>query len=100
MASYLILNLAVLVAVLIIVGPWIKHRRPSNAWFMTLVVLLVLTAIFDNVIVGLGIVEYTPSKILGLYIGLVPVEDFFYSIVAVILIPTIWNKLGATKRAK
>ena len=56
--------------------------------------LLVLTAIFDSIIVGLDIVGYSADKILGLYIGSAPVEDFFYAVLAAIIMPVLWNKLG------
>ena len=92
MTTYLILNLVVMAIILIIIAKWMK--KPSRAQVITLVGLLVLTAIFDNVIIGLGIVDYAPDKILGMYIGNAPIEDFFYSLLAVILVPTIWNKIG------
>ena len=64
----------------------------------TLIVLLVFTAIFDNLIVGLGIVAYDPAKLSGLYIGVVPIEDFAYSVAAVLVLPTLWGVLGHLKR--
>lgn len=45
--------------------------------------LFVLTAVFDNLIVGLSIVDYDPAKILGIHIGVAPVEDFMYALLAV-----------------
>ena len=59
-----------------------------------LVVLLLLTAAFDNVIVGTGIVAYDPDRILGLRIGVAPVEDFSYAVVAALAMPAIWVLLG------
>ena len=38
--------------------------------------LLIGTAIFDNLIIWSGLVAYDDSKILGMRIGLAPVEDF------------------------
>lgn len=60
----------------------------------TLIVLLVFTAVFDNLIVGLGIVAYDPAKISGIFIGVAPIEDFAYSIAAVLILPTLWGVLG------
>lgn len=65
--------------------------KPTKAWWYTLVALLILTAIFDSIIIGAGIVGYDAQKILGLYVGLAPVEDFFYAVLAVIMVPTLWN---------
>jgi lycopene cyclase domain-containing protein len=65
----------------------------------TLIVLLAFTAVFDNLIVGLGIVAYDPAKISGVFIGVAPIEDFAYSIAAVLILPTLWGVLGHFKRA-
>ncbi|KTR40457.1 hypothetical protein NS263_07530 [Curtobacterium oceanosedimentum] len=54
------------------------------------VVLLVMTGVFNNVIVGLGIVAYDDALISGARVGLFPVEDLAYSIGAVLLLPSCW----------
>ena len=54
------------------------------------IALLVMTCVFNNVIVGLGIVAYDPALVLGARIGLFPVEDLAYSIGAVLLLPSCW----------
>lgn len=54
------------------------------------VALLVMTGVFNNVIVGLGIVAYDPARVLGARVGLFPVEDLAYSIGAVLLLPSCW----------
>lgn len=91
MATYLILNLVFLAAVMLILR--VPLRRPSRAAWITCLVILVLTAVFDSVIIGLGIVGYDTDKILGIMIGLAPIEDFFYAVLAVILVTTLWHKL-------
>ena len=68
----------------------IRARKPSKAWWVTLIALLILTTVFDSLIVGFGIVGYDTNKILGIYIGNAPIEDFFYAFLAVILVPTLW----------
>ena len=73
-------------------------RRPGRRWWaatgLTLLALLVLTAVFDNVIVGTGIVGYDPDRILGVRIGVAPVEDFAYPIAAALGLPALWVLLG------
>ena len=54
------------------------------------VALLVMTIVFDNVIVTLRVVAYDPSRISGATIGAIPVEDLAYSIAAVVLLPALW----------
>lgn len=91
MATYLILNVVFLFVVLLLLRPRrIPHLR---AWFATLAVLLLLTAVFDNLIIHFDIVAYDVSKLLGVYVGSAPIEDFFYSLLAVFLIPIIWHRL-------
>lgn len=68
--------------------------KPGKAIAVTLIILLVLTAVFDNVIVGLSIVGYDSEKILGAYIGYAPIEDFMYAVLAVLIVPAIWHILG------
>ena len=55
-----------------------------------LVVMLVLTAIFDNMIIGFGLVDYDPALISGIRIGVAPVEDFAYTVLAMIVVPVVW----------
>lgn len=94
MATYLILNLLFILVVCLVLR--FRFRWPSRALFVTFIILMVLTAVFDNLIVGLSIVDYDPSKILGVRIGYAPIEDFMYAILAVILVPAVWHKIGAS----
>lgn len=61
----------------------------SKATLYLLLPLLLLTAIFDNILTGLPIVTYVPEHILGIYIGTSPIEDFAYALAAVILVPVL-----------
>jgi len=88
MATYLLVNLIFLFAVFVAFR--IRVRKPSKTWCITLAALLALTAIFDSLIVGFNIVGYDTNKILGIYIGNAPIEDFFYAFLAVIIVPTLW----------
>ena len=76
----------------------IARSSVSRATWLTLAILLAVTAIGDNFIVASGIVAYDPTKILGVFIGVAPVEDFAYSLVAVTLIPAIWSALKRIER--
>lgn len=55
------------------------------------IVMFVLTAIFDNVIIGTGIVAYDDELLLGVKILYAPIEDFAYTIVALVLVPSLFN---------
>lgn len=93
MVSYLVLNVSFL-AVVVIALRLFRVLKWSRIATLTLLVLLILTAIFDSLLVSSGIVAYDQSKILGVTIGAAPIEDLLYSLLAVIVVPTIWIKFG------
>lgn len=101
MTTYLLLDLAFLVPVVALaVLAAVRRRTPRwRAVGLAAIALLLLTAVFDNVIVGLGIVAYDPDRILGARIGVAPVEDFAYAIAAVILLPSLWVLLPDSRAA-
>jgi lycopene cyclase domain-containing protein len=72
-----------------------RPGRRMTALLLTLATLLVLTGVFDNVIVGLGIVSYDNAKITGALIGVAPIEDFAYAIAAVFALPALWVLIPA-----
>ena len=96
MTTYLWLaaGVAVPVSVVALVVLARAGRRALLPALAGLVVLLALTAVFDNVIVGSGIVAYDASRILGIRLGVAPVEDFSYTVVAALALPALWVLLG------
>jgi lycopene cyclase domain-containing protein len=90
--TYLILNVVFILAIVFLFVK--KLTKPSKAWWITLATLLVLTLIFDNLIIYFGMVGYTPELILGFRIGFAPIEDFFYSLLACILVPLLWQRFA------
>ncbi len=91
MFTYIMLNLFYIATLLIVLR--LKLRMPSKPWFIMCICLLVLTLIFDSLMIGLGFFYYAPDKILGIRVGNAPVEDFFYAIFAAIIVPALWYKL-------
>lgn len=98
MFTYLILNGIFLLLVITILP--IRIKKPSRMWLAVLLALLILTAIFDSLLVGFDVVAYDPTKILGIRIGNAPIEDFFYAILAAIAIPFLWQKLDKKSEKK
>jgi lycopene cyclase domain-containing protein len=73
----------------------LSGRAPRwTALGLAAVVLLLTTAVFDNVMIGIGLVDYNPELISGAFIGQAPLEDFAYAIAAVVLLPALWHLLG------
>lgn len=71
------------------------RRAPSwTSIGLVAAVLLLFTGIFDNVMIGLGLVAYNDSLISGAFVGLAPIEDFAYAAAAVVLLPSLWTLFG------
>lgn len=72
-------------------------RRPTLPRFayilsvaITAAVLLALTAVFDNLMIASGLFHYDSQYLLGVGIGLAPIEDFSYSLAGALLLPAMW----------
>jgi lycopene cyclase domain-containing protein len=91
--TYWIINLPfVLAAALVLAGASATRRPPrGRAWWLAAVVMFVVTVVFDNAIIGFGIVDYDDTLISGLRLGFAPVEDFAYTLAALLLIPALWH---------
>ena len=63
------------------------------------VVLVVLTAVFDNIMIAVDLFTYPEHNISGIRIGLAPIEDFSYPLCAAFLIPAVWTLLTPRSRA-
>lgn len=65
-----------------------SRKRFWAVWGGTTAVLLALTAVFDNIMIASGLFTYSDGNISGVRLGLMPVEDFTYSLAAAwILVP-------------
>jgi lycopene cyclase domain-containing protein len=97
--TYLALNLTVLLSLLVVLNLFMRNTRWPLIW-LTGVVLFVLTALFDNLIILSGTVDYDPEKILGMTVGIAPIEDFAYTIASVFLVPALWLIFSRTTKSK
>jgi lycopene cyclase domain-containing protein len=93
--TYWFVNIGFLAIVgLVVVAAVFVGRAPRwRIVGLSAIPLLVLTVVFDNVLVGVGIVAYDPSRISGVLVGVAPLEDFSYAIAAVVLLPCLWTLL-------
>lgn len=91
--TYLWLNLSVLITLFVVLNV-IMRKTPWGSIGWTTVILIAFTAVFDNLIIATEIVAYDPLKISGVLIGIAPIEDFAYTLAAVVLIPALWNLFG------
>lgn len=83
--SYLGLN-SIFLGAVIALGLALRKQLPWRAICLATGILVIATAVFDNIIVGTGIVAYDENLILGVKIGVAPIEDFAYALAAPLLI--------------
>src|SRR4051812_45204740 len=95
--TYWALNAIFLVPVAV-VAILARRRVRWPALGITLAILLVMTAVFDNVMISVGLVAYNETLISGAFIGVAPLEDFAYAIAAVIGLPSLWALLERRPR--
>ena len=79
------------------VAAWAFARRAGAArathWLavaITVLVLFVLTAVFDSIMIAAGFFHYDPAALAGPRIGLAPIEDFAYPLAGALLLPALW----------
>ena len=96
--TYAVLSLIFLAFSLIALGcALLRIRRPASLvarWAVpaTLsgLVLVVLTSVFDNLMIAAGFMSYRADAVSGTRIGAVPIEDFAYPLAALFLLPALW----------
>ena len=72
---------------------WWHRGAVPRQWAVTglvMAVLLVLTAIFDNLMIRADLFGYGEAQRLGPQVGLMPVEDLFYPLFAALVVPALW----------
>lgn len=90
---------AIFLAVVLVVALVALRRVRWPAVGVTLAILLVMTSVFDNVMISVGLVAYNESLISGAFIGVAPLEDFAYAVAAVVGLPSLWALLERKPRA-
>lgn len=90
--TYVILTISVL-AIFTLYALIMRKWLRAKPLIVAASVMLLLTLVFDNLIIGTGIVDYDPEKISGVRLGVAPIEDFAYTLVALVLIPSLFNFL-------
>lgn len=73
-------------------------RRPAfgrrmGASAASAVVLVALTAIFDNLMIAADLFRYPTEHLSGIRVGLAPIEDFSYAVCAAFLVPAVFELL-------
>ncbi|MDX6317725.1 MAG: hypothetical protein QOD35_1125 [Nocardioidaceae bacterium] len=78
--------------------------RLAPSWWRTTatvaLILVVLTAVFDSIMISFDLFRYDTAALLGLRVARVPIEDFAWPVAAALALPALWALLGrrATSR--
>jgi lycopene cyclase domain-containing protein len=104
--TYLLLSLVFVAVAVVVLGVALAVSRDRAAllrrWSLPVAlagaIVLVLTAVFDNLMIGAGLMTYGADRISGARLGLVPIEDFSYPIAALLLLPAVWLLLRPRRR--
>lgn len=75
-------------------------RRRMAASGISALVLVALTAVFDNLMIAAGLFTYPAEHISGLRVGLAPLEDFAYPVCAAFLVPAVFVLLPSRRAAE
>jgi lycopene cyclase domain-containing protein len=95
MMTYWIINIPFLLGAALVLAASIAVRRAPRAvaWWIAAAVMMTLTAVFDNAIIGFGLVDYDPALISGVRLGFAPIEDFAYTLAALLIVPALWHMM-------
>ena len=91
--TYILLDTVVLLVGFGLVWRWRKmlQWRPCH---IVLGIMVLLTAIFDNLLILMDTFRYNPLLISGWLIGRAPIEDYAYTVAMAVIMPLIWERLG------
>lgn len=88
---------------LVVTAVAVVRRRPDARWWtataLTVVGLMVLTVVFDSLMVAADLFRYDESQLSGLRLGLAPVEDLAWPLAAGLLLPSLHLLLTPQERA-
>ncbi|GAA4837574.1 hypothetical protein GCM10023221_13610 [Luteimicrobium xylanilyticum] len=72
-------------------------RRRLAALGLALLALLVVTAVFDSLMIAAGLFTYDAATLAGPRVGRAPLADLAYPLGAVLLLPSVWELLGPSR---
>jgi lycopene cyclase domain-containing protein len=102
--SYLALALLFLAAAALVAVAAQFVVRPSSRWWTATAgvagALLVLTAVFDSLMIAADLFRFDESRLVGVRVLLAPVEDFAWPLAAALALPALWALLGHRTRPR
>jgi lycopene cyclase domain-containing protein len=102
--TYLLMSLPFVgvALVMFVLGAVHARRHGSSAiylsaWAATTASLIILTVVFDNVMMAAGFFDYGVEHISGVRLGLIPIEDLMYPIAGALLLSGAWQMLSGRR---
>lgn len=93
--SYLGLAALFIVPALLLAVVAGRRRGLGRQWWaatgLSLLVLLVLTVVFDSLMIVADLFRYDESQLTGVRLLLAPVEDLAWPLASVLLLPALWE---------
>ncbi|MFB7800547.1 lycopene cyclase domain-containing protein [Isoptericola sp. NPDC056134] len=101
--TYAGLAVGVVAGALVVALVVARVRRLGARWWaataLAAVVLVVLTVVFDSLMIAADLFRYDDAALLGVRVWLTPLEDLAWPVVAVLLLPALWALAGDDERA-
>ena len=90
MTTYLLFA-SIVVVVALVFDRYILRTKivGTRRWVVTTISMIVLTLVFNNLIVGFSVVTYDQSRISGLKVPFMPIEDLSYTIAVSTIVPAM-----------
>ncbi len=94
--TYPLFLLIYLVIPIIVIGFPLRDRIRTRWWLsavcLTILVALIYTTPWDNYLVATGVWGYAPSRVWNIILGYVPLEEYLFFVLQVILtgLITLW----------
>ena len=98
MFRYLLMILILIFATIFIFIIYQLRFKITSVWIYTVAISLASMLIFNTYLTSLPIVMYNMNSILGLKVLTFPIEDIGYLLVAVVLLPPLFEKLSNEER--
>lgn len=96
------LTMSIPVVAVALLAAWRLRGAEKRRWLIgvggAFVILIILTAVFDNIMISAGLVAYDDELTSGIRLGVAPIEDFAYAVAAAVFVPSVWALLTAAPR--
>ncbi|RWR19143.1 lycopene cyclase domain-containing protein [Agrococcus lahaulensis] len=84
-----------------VVAAIVAFRRDRRGWAalaIAAVVVMALTVVFDSLMIAADLFRFDDALLLGVRLGLAPIEDLGYALIALLLVAALWRLLPSRGR--